>query len=222
MSIAPLPAPLIDRLDRAGRVLDLGCGETTLLDGGKRDGALYVALDRRGPTFGSVANLVADALQPPFRRESFDLVVAAQLFRHIGEPGGAAGILSCWQDLVKPGGALYLFEDEPDLADPACANYVALQAFLARLLPERRRPLLPRSRFEAIIGATDRATGWTLGSAANELKPDPAAVLAMLQGAARDEGGEAARLGRRIAADGLSYGRFWWACWTAAENRRTA
>jgi SAM-dependent methyltransferase len=217
MSFSPLPNLFLEYLERAGgptgRLLDLGCGDGSFFLPLLHSGVRPVGIDRRGPAAGTVAAVVGDVHQPPVLRGSQDVVVAANLFRHIISDDPLARFLDQWQQLVKPHGALFLFEDEPARGPGPAGNYRDLQSFLCRLMPEARGPLLARSEFENSFGAPASAGCWEFGTCKNELAPDRDAVRRMLEGGGLTSGGEAARLSRAIEQEGLAYGDFWWACW---------
>lgn len=223
MSFSPLPAPFLEFLSRCdhpqARALDLGCGEAVSWAAAAPSALSIVALDRRGPAAGSGAGLVGDALRPPLRPASFDLVVASNLFRHILEAAAPIDPLPPWQDLLRPGGALFLFEDEPGDRTPAERNYAALQSLLARLVPESRGSLLAQ---ESFLAARDRAGDrdrWRSGVERNGERADVEAVLAWLKTGAVQAGGEVGRLVDRIERHGLDYGHYWWAMWTRPEAK---
>lgn len=217
MSFAPWPASFLESVASCdypgGRVLDLGCGGETAWRPRFRATVTYVALDRHGPGVGTAANLVGDAERPPLRAESFDLVVAANLFRHIVGVRPDADPVPDWRRLLRPGGSLFLFEDEPGAGTEAECNYAELQALLARLMPAARGPLLPRARFLA-----GRTNSWTGGTRRNLERPDTASVIGWLRAGSPQPGGEVARLIDRIDRDGLSYGNYWWAAWTRPRD----
>ncbi len=211
MPFCPLPTTFLDDLKRAGHrgVLELGCGEggfTRLL---REQGATVVALDRRR----AAAALVGDALAPPLRAGSFQMVVAANLLRHLWRRLDPEQGPAVWRDLLAPGGCLYILEDEPARAPRAARNYRDLQGFLARLHDLQRGPLLPCRTFAAARRRWRWPGSWQDGMAPNAWPADPAAVVALLAGERVEVGGEAARLRRAIERDGLSYGSYWWSCW---------
>lgn len=159
----------------------------------------------------ATARIRGDALQPPLRA-CFDLVVAANLVRHLWPRLREQGP-RCWRDLLVPGGTLWILEDEP-LADPLPArNYRDLQALLAQLVPAGRQPLLGWAEFQNHRRAWNWDGRWDDGRQENTWPLDPAAVNAWLAPGVQEPGGEAARLTASIAAHGLSCGQCWWSRW---------
>ena len=215
MSFSPLPESFLHDLQRCRapgrRILDLGCGDGVFLAGLDTGDGLRVDLDRIGPCAGTCANVVGDALTPPLTDGTCDLVVAANLFRHIVSHDAEAGFLDRWWRLLGPGGALYLFEDEPLDQPVGARNYRDLQKFLRRLMPDRRGELVPRRSFEDIARAADPGAVWRIGRARNQTVLDPEAVGSLLRGDGHPTG-EAARLLHTIEAEGLNCGEYWWAC----------
>ena len=219
MSFSPLPELFLEHLEicrrSSARILDLGCGDGAFFASLLPLEAELVGLDRAGPAAGSAAQVVGDARVPPLRSGTMDLVVAANLFRHIFPADPRAGFLDHWRRLLRPGGALFLFEDEPAGFPAAVRNYRRVQEFLNRLLPAVRGPLLARAGFERLLGSGRWGTDWVLGSGRNELEPDLEAVRGLLFSGHPSPEGEASRLLRALEQDGLAYGDFWWACWRA-------
>ena len=219
MSFSPLPEIFLEHLDKcpgsSARFLDLGCGDGSFFTPLLPLEAEVFGLDRVGPDVGSSAQVVGDARRLPLRRQSLDLVVAANLFRHILPGDPRAGFLVDWQGLLRSGGALFLFEDEPSGFPPGVRNYRQVQDFLLRLMPGGRGPLLARAGFEQLMDKGFVGADWVLGSSRNELEPDLDAVRDLLSGCGGTPEGEVSRLLRDLEQDGLAYGDFWWACWRA-------
>ena len=231
MPFSPLPKTFLEDLHRRlqGCVVELGCADGQFSRLLQAEGVCPWRLDQRAPTAGSVADVVADALCLPLAPASVDLLVAANLLRHLWPLAEHRPAPPSWQQCLAPGGCLYIFEDEP-LQQPAAArNYWRLQSFLARLLPESRRPLLPRSEFTGRLPLKGCSRGqWRLGYQQNSWPADPKAALALLRGEGdpgvdaaerafprgQKAAGEAHRLIADIARDGLSYGTYWWARWS--------
>jgi len=209
MPFCPLPATFLDDLQRTrGPVLELGSGDGTFTSLLRQAGHEPVTLDRN-PL--ATARIRGDALQPPLRA-CFDLVVAANLVRHLWPRLREQGP-RCWRDLLVPGGTLWILEDEP-LADPLPArNYRDLQALLAQLVPAGRQPLLGWAEFQNHRRAWNWDGRWDDGRQENTWPLDPAAVNAWLAPGVQEPGGEAARLTASIAAHGLSCGQCWWSRW---------
>jgi SAM-dependent methyltransferase len=214
MPFDPLPEILTDRLDRPDtpllRAVELGCGDGRLLTLLRRRGLHCAGLDRLPRAAGSAAEVRGDACQPPLLPGSLDLVIAANLVRHLLPAQPACGFLSLWLSLLKPGGAVFILEDEPTANPPSAARYRDLQAFLARLSPGARGPLVSGKAFRRKLPPVLAARVDACGSAANAWPQDAGAVVAMLRAGAPTAGGEAARLADAISADGLSCGRQWW------------
>lgn len=219
MPFSPLPAIFAERLARVaasgGLALDLGCGDGAFAGRLEAAGVVPVGLDRLPRSLARRADLRGDARRPPLRDRSLDLLTAANLLRHLAPAGPLPPLLERWQGLLRPGGALFLFEDEPADSPAAVRNYRDLQAFLARLLPGQRGPLLALDRFRAGLPTRDR---WRFGLQENRSTLDPAAATTLLAGAGAPPTGEAARLAAAITAGGLACGRYWWAAWTAPED----
>ncbi len=222
MPFSPLPKTFLEDLHerRHGRVVELGCGDGRLRDLLRAAGAAPVCLDRRPPSAGSVADLVADAGALPFPDGGISFLVAANLLRHLWPRLRPAVVPSSWQRCLARSGRLFILEDEPLAAPAAARHYRDLQVFLHQLAPWGRGPLLPRHAFEqALADVPDSPGKWRLGSQENRWPADPQVVLEMLRGTDQEPRGEAARLTAAISADGLSYGRCWWACWEPEVTR---
>lgn len=213
MSFSPLPAAFLALLEQCdfdgARALDLGCGEGAEWARHAPAALHVVTLDRRGPVQGTAATLVGDALRPPLRAGRFDLVVASNLYRHILGAAPGTDPLPLWRQLLRPGGTLFLFEDQPGTASAAEQNYADLQRLLARLMPESRGILLARESLETL-----QSGSWRSGRQRNAERPDTDAVLGWLAAGNPQPGGEVGQLIDRIGREGLSYGEFWWAAWT--------
>jgi hypothetical protein len=217
MPFTPLPAIFSADLASSGsrEVLELGSGDGAFTEVLREFGAEPVTMDRGAAVMGIRAQVRGDALSPPFRRR-FDVVVAANLLRHLWREVAAAGP-TAWRDLVAPRGVLWILEDEP-VAEPAPArHYRDLQAFLARLDPEGRGPLLARRRFEARARSWNWPGAWSGGEEANAWPVAGKDVAAWLAAGVTTAGGEVDRLAGAIRREGLSYGRFWWARWQAED-----
>lgn len=217
MSFSPLPDLFLEHLEStrlsSGRFLDLGCGDGSFSASLNRFGVRGLGLDRRGTELGTAAEVVGDVGRVPLRRRSQELVVAANLFRHIVSTDPLTPFLAHWQELLVPGGALFLFEDEPAERPGPAANYRDLQRFLGQLMPESRGPLMARAEFERCYGVCGNGGRWVFGSCRNEwpLAQDP--ILELLAGDGQARTGEPVRLLRSIERDGIAYGDYWWACW---------
>ncbi len=214
MSFFPLPRTFLDDLSpRPARVVELGCGDGRFTAVLRERGLRPLGLDRRSRRQGSAADVVADAVRLPLPDGGVDLLVAANLLRQVWPPGPSAAVPPGWLRCLRPGGLLYIFEDEPGGRPAAARNYRDLQRFLSLLAPGRRRPLLARARFARRLGAG--AAGWTLGRARNRWPVDAGRVAAWLDTLGGGPEGEAARLAAAIRDRGLDYGTYWWARYRA-------
>jgi SAM-dependent methyltransferase len=214
MPFDPLPRSLTELLDGPGasrlRAVELGCGDGRLLDLLRRRGLACVGLDRMPRVAGSAAELRGDACRPPLRSGSLDLVIAANLVRHLLPSQPGFGFLETWVSLLKPGGSVFILEDEPTDDPLSAARYRDLQDFLARLWPSARGPLVSGRSFRRRLPPSLAARVTDFGTGANAWPQDAAAVVAMLRAGAPSAGGEATRLADAISAEGLSCGRQWW------------
>jgi len=158
-----------------------------------------------------LARRVGDAMEPPFQ-PGFALVVAANLLRHAWP--ALAGDGPCpWQDLVAPGGSLWILEDEPCDRPRSARNYRDLQRLLADLQPGRHGRLLSWQAFEDARSRWPEAGGWEAGLQDNTWPADVGAVIAMLAAGRPEAAGPVAALCESLERSGLSYGRYWWARW---------
>jgi SAM-dependent methyltransferase len=214
MPFDPLPETLTDLLDgpETSRLcaVEFGCGDGRLLNVLRRRGLNCAGLDRMPRIAGSVADVRGDACCPPLRLGSLDLIIAANLVRHLLPAQPTFGFLTIWLSLLKPGGAVLILEDEPTSNPRAAARYRDLQTFLARLCPAERGPLVSGKAFRRKLPPSLAARVDCFGTAANAWPQNADAVVAMLRAGAPTAGGEAARLADAISADGLSCGRQWW------------
>ncbi len=221
MPFNPLTTHFTDFLDQldpdTATVLELGSGEggfRALLPPGS---PVLLGLDLRQPALGTVCDLVGDARHPPLRPGSIDLLVAANLVRHLVPRHRLAEFIRHWRSLLKPAGALFIFEDEPSQATPAERNFGDLQAFLAQLMPESRGSLLALSRFRKMIAEDADVTPWTFGFQRNEETLEATEVMRFLGAGEGTPTGPVARLIRAIGRDGVAPGRYWWAQAGACE-----
>lgn len=213
MPFSPLPATFVDEVTRCGPggALELGSGQGVFTSVLKQHGCDPWTLDRRGPPLGGRPAVIGDALHPPLR-SGFALVVAANLLRHVWATVASEGPRA-WQDLIAPGGSLWILEDEPCERPPAARNYRDLQDLLADLQPGRHGRLLPRATFDAARRRWPGSGAWASGVAENVWPADAPAVVAMLDAGRPEATGRVARLRDALSRTGLSYGRYWWACW---------
>lgn len=221
MSFTPLPTTLstiLADLDPArSRVVELGSGDGRFTAEIRRTGVPVTGIDRALPATGARASAVGDALFPPILAGSCDLVLAANLVRHLIPTSPDLDFLPTWTDLLAPGGWLFILEDEPTPRPKGAVRYRQLQEFLARVVPEGRGPLVGLGAFRDILDRHGRAQTWTFGGGVNRYPLDPRPVVAMLRGAELDPNGQAARLAADIDRDGLDPGRFWWAAFQRSQ-----
>ena len=215
MPFHPLPtifAEEISRLDPdTDTVLELGSGEGHFRALLADLGHTCLGLERRHPASGVQCDVVGDARRPPVRAGSVSVLVAANLVRHLTPRHHLAKWVAHWRGLLKPGGALFLFEDEPSQATIGTRNFRDLQAFLARLMPETRGPLLSLARFREMVVAPEEPAQWTFGRQRNQETISATEVVRFLSGGQGTPTGPVAGLIRSIGRDGLDPGEFWWA-----------
>lgn len=141
----PPPAHLtsfVSGLGKAGRALDLGCGDgrlTAFLDAGELTAAdvSRVALDRaRRRLAGSVMAEIEPDARLPFEDSSFDLVLCAETIEHVRD---VQLLLSDVRRVLAPGGVLAL-------TTPAHSRLTGLDIVL-RGFERRFDPLDPHLRF---------------------------------------------------------------------------
>jgi SAM-dependent methyltransferase len=215
MPFIPLPKNFTDLCTSGqfepSRSVELGCGDGRFLNILRDSGFTVWGLDRIPPAGGSAADIVADALSPPLAAGSLDLVVASNLVRHLAVRHEGLPFLDTWLGLLQPGGSLYIFEDEPGDSPAGTANFRDLHAFLARLMPVTRGPLLPLDKFRAAVDRSACPACWDYGRVKNEYQLDAGAAMRMLRGQGATPQGEASRLIRAIGRRGLDAGWYWWA-----------
>jgi SAM-dependent methyltransferase len=214
MSFTPLPKIFTDLCQRSvspsPRILELGCGDGRFRDVLADHGISCWGLDLIGPEGGSVADVVGEARNLPVAPGSLDLLLVPNLLRHLAPADPALGFLDVWLEVLKPGGFLFIFEDEPVTEPHGAAHYRDLQEFLSRLMPESRGPLLSLAEFRARLAARGKSSSWIFGTARNLQTLDGSAVLAFLD----PESGSSAEirnLQAGIRRDGLDPGVYWWA-----------
>lgn len=215
MPFHPLPTSFAEDISRrdpaTDTVLELGSGDghfQALLAG---LGHRCLGLERRYMDPGVRCDVVGDARRPPLRKGSLAVLVAANLVRHLTPRQRLAQWVTRWRRLLKPDGALFLFEDEPSQATIGERNYRDLQAFLARLMPETRGPLLSLARFRELVVAPPERAQWTFGRQRNHDRISATEVVRFLSGGQGTPTGPVAGLIRSIGRDGLDPGVFWWA-----------
>lgn len=221
MSFTPLPKIFTDfcsNLDFSiSQIMEFGCGDGRFHDVLSDLGVSCWGLDRVSPEFGTAAHVVGEAACPPVAPASLDLLVVPNLLRHMLPALSDFSFLDRWLELLKPEGALFIFEDEPGSNSAGEANYRDLQVFLARLLPESRGPLIPLEEFRALSSSFPGTASWEFGLVPNGQTIASEPVLEML-GPHLEADGEPGSLVRSIARDGLDPGHFWWARATTAEE----
>ncbi|MFK4156675.1 class I SAM-dependent methyltransferase [Streptomyces fungicidicus] len=139
--------------ERAGDVLDLGCGTGSLallaagqghrVTGVDRSPAM-VALAREKLAGRDAVFLVGDAAAPPVGEERYDTVLVRHVLWTLSEPDRA---LRHWRGLLRPGGRLVLVEGVWGTVSPVGISAGRLTALLA--------PLGGRVRVQPLSG--DRA-----------------------------------------------------------------
>lgn len=217
MSFSPVPTSLTTDLRRAGDgpVVELGAGDGRFAQVLGAACAGIIRLDRRRA--GGATDLVGDVLRPPLRDRSCALLAAANLLRHLWRQDFDV-LLARWTTCLRPGGPLWILEDAPESERPAVRNYHDLQTWLSGLVPGRG-PLRSLADFRARIPGAAPADAWTYGQQENRYpRPNVESVLTLLRGTGRAPAPEAAALARRIEAEGLDYGDFWWARYDAGEG----
>lgn len=225
MSFTPLPTifteTCLDREISFPQILELGCGDGCFREVLTQAGVASWGLDSSGPERGTVAQVVGDALSPPVVPGSLDVLIVPNLLRHLIPGHPTLGFLPGWMELLKPGGSLFIFEDEPADTPDSVAHYRDLMEFLRRLMPKSRGPLLPLREFQALVEAGGSAVDWEFGEARNRYPINAQAVLDFL---GRPERAEAWLRGliEGISRDGLDPGVFWWArARTVTKGTRT-
>ena len=221
MPFSPLPAEFTDLLNDLAhrsnpRIIDFGSGQgelSSLLTG--FDLSVW-GLDRLPEAAGVAAQLRGDALYPPVLPGSLDCILAGNLVRHLLVQQKTGSFLQLWLELLRPGGCVFIFEDEPGSESEAVRNFKDLQAFLALLMPSTRGPLFSRSQFRKQVSRWTPGQQWSTGVVANAIKPDAEFVCNMLSEglSAPESPSGAGQLLSRIERHGLSYGSYWWACAT--------
>ncbi len=218
MSFQPLPEIILDTLaedgeDRSPLVVDLGCGDGALGRTLVQAGARVVGCDRARPRLGSAADVVGDALSLPFLDDAADLLVAGNLVRHLLLHDAMAGFLRSWRSCLRPGGWLFIMEDEPRANSRSQANYLELQGFLRQLNPGQRGPLIDLAHFLHLEGTRSLKGHWQTGSQPNNWSPDTDRVIQMLRGTGPEPQGRPGALIKALGVDGLAYTNYWWAGW---------
>ena len=214
MSFTPLPKIFTETCSHRDipfpQILELGCGDGCFRSVLAQAGCPSWGLDLTGPKLGTVAEVVGDALSPPIAVGSLDILLAANLLRHLVPVDRSLRFLARWMDLLKPGGSLFIFEDEPGDTPASVANYRDLMVFLQRLLPENRGPMLPLNDFQPLVKSLGLTARWEFGQARNRYPINAAAVLEFL-GVAEQVDRPLGRLIEGIGRDGLDPGNYWWA-----------
>lgn len=125
--------------DRAGDVLDLGCGTGSLSLLAAEQGHRVTGVDR-SPAMVELARaklagrdavfLTGDAVTPPVGEQRFDTVLARHVVWTLPDPGRA---LRHWRELLRPGGRLVLVEGVWGSVTPVGIPADRLTALLAPL-----------------------------------------------------------------------------------------
>ncbi len=214
MPFSPLPGPFLDEAGalalRPHVAVELGCGAGDFGAVLASTGLSVIGLDAGRPLPAGRPAVLGDALRPPLAPGSCDLLIAANLVRHLVPRRRELEFLVGWVGLLRPGGALYVFEDEPRGGPGPEGNYGRLQTLLARVAPQSRGPLLGRDVFAQRAAALGLriADG---GTWPNTWPLDARAVLTMLAAGRPEPNGEVARLMRSIGREGIACGTAWWA-----------
>lgn len=212
MPFDPLPEPLSgDRARLARRTggggLDLGCGDSRLANRLSASGLPVWGLDRMP---GGSASVIAEATRLPVTEGGLDLIVAANLVRHLLAAHPEAGFLEHWWSSLRSGGVLYILEDQPDLSTAPRRNYHDLQVFLAALWGTGRGPLMGDQVLRPVIARALPVADLQWGRLTNRRRPDAGAVLELLDRGTGSGRGEVGRLRDSIERHGLDYGPYWW------------
>jgi SAM-dependent methyltransferase len=218
VSFQPLPGILLDALsdlapDRAPLVVDLGCGDGSLGRPLEQAGARVVGCDRARSHLGSAADVVGDVLSLPILAGTADFLVAGNLVRHLLLQDAAAGFLRRWSSCLRPGGWLFILEDEPRANSRSQQHYLELQGFLRQLNPGQRGPLIDLAHFLQLEGTRSLPGRWHSASQPNSWSPDTDRVMQMLRGTGPEPQGRPGALIKAIGVDGLAYTNYWWAGW---------
>ena len=212
MSFQPLPTPFLAALETAAAghrgVVEIGCGDGDFLRLLRPRCPGIIGVDRVRPSETTTA-VVGDALAPPLRPGCCDLVIAANLVRHLVPRQRRCGFLATWAGLLGPGGSLFVFEDAPRRSGGPEGNYGRLQDLLARLAPDQRGGLLDRAALLQRLPALG-LTATASGDGRNTWPLDAAVVLEFLERGRPRVGGEVAQLMARIARQGIACGPYWW------------
>ncbi|MFD7708994.1 class I SAM-dependent methyltransferase [Streptomyces sp. NPDC059786] len=130
--------------ERAGDVLDLGCGTGSLSLLASERGhrvtgvdlsAPMVALARAKTAGRDAVFLVGDAAAPPVGEERFDAVLVRHVLWTLPDP---ARVLRHWHGLLRPGGRLVLIEGVWGTASPVGIPADRLTGLLAPLVRDLR------------------------------------------------------------------------------------
>jgi SAM-dependent methyltransferase len=194
-------------------VVDLGCGDGELGRQLVQEGVHVVGCDLTRPCLGSAADVVGDVLSLPFLDGVADLLLAGNLVRHLLLQDSQASFLRRWASCLRPGGWLFILEDEPQANSRGQANYLELQAFFRQLNPGQRGPLIDLAHFLQFGGARSLEGRWQTGKQANSWPLDTDRVIQMLRGAGAEPQGRPGALIKSLRVDGLSCTDYWWAGW---------
>ncbi|MFI7502004.1 class I SAM-dependent methyltransferase [Streptomyces sp. NPDC049687] len=130
--------------ERAGDLLDLGCGTGSLALLAAEQGHRVTGVDLSVPMIGlaraklagrDAVFLVGDAAAPPVGEQRFDTVLVRHVLWALPDP---ARVLRHWRDLLRPGGRLVLVEGVWGTVTPVGIPADHLTALLAPLTAHTR------------------------------------------------------------------------------------
>ncbi len=112
-----LLAALDDIIERRGfrDILEVGCGTGKLLNALKREGRRVFGCDISDAAARKAGASVADAMRLPYKKKSFDLVIAVSVVEHLTEEEGNMLLDEAFR-LLKKGGCFFMVT--PNLSSP--------------------------------------------------------------------------------------------------------
>ncbi len=215
MPFNPLPTILTadlnllsHRIDCCG--LDLGCGDGALGQRLRRAEVPIWEIDKVAGSGGTFPDIVADVRSLPILSGRADLLVAANLVRHLLPQDPGADFLGSWFRTLRRDGVIYILEDLPDCGTPARCNYFDLQAQMALIVGVGRGGLLSPDDFVGLTRGVLPEASIQWGVCPNQRQPDPLVVLEFLAGQGGRPTGKIRKLMSSIQRHGLDYGDYWW------------